>query len=150
MTDERWPLDFNRMAVAIITFLNPQHGAVERETVANIAGRLVQVWNARGAADRAICEADDARHLAEQLRALDAVDRSPSRINPRRSTRDATRSAHRMPLMTTDETIAAIQAVLDTHAPGTWANGQRLAAYLRAQAEKIEDEVADDMSARHE
>lgn len=56
----------------------------------------------------------------------------------------------RLFLRTTDETIAAIQAVLDTHAPGTWENGRRLAAYLREQAEKIDDAVDDDMSAPHE
>ncbi len=51
-------------------------------------------------------------------------------------------------VLDTDEVIKLIQKAIDAHSPGTWDNGLRLAEYLHAQAVKIEESVADDMSAR--
>jgi hypothetical protein len=47
---------------------------------------------------------------------------------------------------TTDDTIAAIRAILAEHVPGTYANAFRLADFLRKASDTIRDEANDDMS----
>jgi hypothetical protein len=52
--------------------------------------------------------------------------------------------------MTTEEAIAAIKAILEEHCPGTYDSGQKMADFLRREAEAIEESIADDMSLPHD
>lgn len=48
--------------------------------------------------------------------------------------------------MTTDEAIAAITAILEKHSPGDWDSGEKMIAFLKAEAEKLDESLQDDMS----